>query len=150
MIRTASLASLLAMLPAAAANAEPPSDTVMESRAAEAEAAAMSMPTGLMIGEPAPNVTVLGPAGEVTFPELAGEKGTVIAFFRSADWCRYCKKQLIELKDAAAPLAEDGWTLVGVSYDSPEILAGFQGDNDLPFTLYSDTGSAAIVLNLAS
>ena len=145
MIRTASLASLLAMLPAAAV-AQEPSDAALSAKAAEAERAAMAeeMRVGPVVGQPAPAVSVVGPEGTVSFTDLAGEKGTVVAFFRSADWCPYCKKQLIDLKEAAAPLGEAGWTLVGVSYDSPETLADFKAAKGLPYGLYSDTGSAAI------
>lgn len=145
MIRTASLASLLALLPAAAV-AQEPSDAAMAAKASEAERAAMAeeMRVGPVVGEPAPAVTVTGPEGTVSFTDLAGEKGTVVAFFRSADWCPYCKKQLIDLKEAAAPLAGEGWTLIGVSYDSPETLADFKAAKELPYGLYSDAGSAAI------
>ena len=145
MIRTASLASLLALLPAAAA-AQEPSDVQMAAKSAEAERAAMAeeMRVGPIVGQPAPAVSVIGPEGAVSFTDLAGEKGTVVAFFRSADWCPYCKKQLIDLKEAAAPLGEEGWTLNSVSYDSPEILADFKSAKALPYGLYSDTGSAAI------
>lgn len=145
MIRTVSLASLLALLPAAA-TAQDTSNTQMEAKSAEADRAAMAadMRIGPVVGQPAPAVSVTGPDGMVGFTDLAGEKGTVVAFFRSADWCPYCKKQLIDLKDAAAPLAEDGWTLVGVSYDPPETLADFKAAKALPYGLYSDAGSAAI------
>ena len=145
MIRTASLASLLALLPAAAMAQEAP-DTQMEAKSAEAERAAMAeeMRVGPVVGQPAPAASVTGPEGVVSFTDLAGEKGTVVAFFRSADWCPYCKKQLIDLKEAAAPLADDGWTLIGVSYDPPETLADFKAAKDLPYGLYSDAGSAVI------
>lgn len=145
MIRTASLASILALLPAAA-TAQETSNAPMAAKSAEAERAAMAeeMRVGPVVGQPAPAVSVTGPKGEVRFTDLAGEKGTVVAFFRSADWCPYCKKQLIDLKEAAAPLADDGWTLIGVSYDPPETLADFKAAKDLPYGLYSDVGSAAI------
>ena len=146
MIRTMSLASLIAMLPAAAV-AQGADEATLASKAAEAEriaTAAEEMRVGPVVGAPAPAVSVVGPDGAVSFTEIAGEKGTVVAFFRSADWCPFCKKQLIDLEAAAAPLAETGWTLAGVSYDSPEILAGFKADKGLSYELYSDTGSAAI------
>jgi len=141
-----SLASLIAMLPAAAI-AQGTDEATLAAKAAEAErvaTAAEEMRVGPVVGAPAPAVSVVGPAGAVSFTDIAGEKGTVVAFFRSADWCPYCKKQLIDLEAAAAPLAEAGWTLAGVSYDSPEILAGFKADKGLSYELYSDTGSAAI------
>ncbi|MEZ6000108.1 redoxin domain-containing protein [Hyphomonas sp.] len=145
MIRTASLASLLALLPAAAV-AQEASDATLAAKTSEAERAAMAeeMRVGPIVGQPAPAVSVIGPEGAVSFTDLAGEKGTVVAFFRSADWCPFCKKQLIDLKDAAAPLGDAGWTLIGVSYDSPETLADFKAAKSLPYGLYSDTGSAAI------
>ena len=118
MIRTASLASLLAMLPAAAATAQETNDAAMAVKSAEAEKyaeAAEAVRVGPVVGQPAPAVTLAGPEGDVTLADLAGEKGTVIAFFRSADWCPYCQKQLVDLKEAAMPLDELGWTLVGVS-----------------------------------
>ena len=150
MIRTMSLASLIALLPAAAgaqAGAPGADDAALAAKAAETERiaeAAEEMRVGPVVGQPAPEVSVVGPDGAVSFMDIAGEKGTVIAFFRSAEWCPYCKKQLIDLEAAAAPLAEAGWTLAGVSYDSPEILAGFKAEKDLSYALYSDTGSAAI------
>ena len=146
MIRTMSLASLIAMLPAAAV-AQGADEATLAAKATEAErvaAAAEEMRVGPVVGAQAPAVSVVGPAGAVSFTDIAGEKGTVVAFFRSADWCPFCKKQLIDLEAAAAPLAKAGWTLAGVSYDSPEVLAGFKADKGLSYELYSDTGSAAI------
>ncbi|MEM1152012.1 MAG: redoxin domain-containing protein, partial [Pseudomonadota bacterium] len=63
---------------------------------------------------------------------------------RSVDWCPFCKTQLVELEDIAASLAEAGWALEAVSYDSPEILTAFANDNGLSFTLRADEGSALI------
>jgi peroxiredoxin len=146
MIRTASLASLLAMLPAAAV-AQETTDATLAAKSAEADRyaeAAEAMRVGPVVGQPAPSVTLRGPEGNVILPDIAGEKGTVIAFFRSADWCPYCQKQLVELNEAAMPLAQQGWTLVGVSYDSTDTLSGFKAKKSLTYDLYSDPGSAAI------
>ncbi len=81
MIRTASLASLLALLPAAAA-AQDASDAALSAKASEAEQAAMAegMRVGPIVGQPAPAASVVGPEGVVSFTDLAGEKGTVVAF----------------------------------------------------------------------
>lgn len=144
MIRTLSLASLIALLPAAA-GAQGADEATLTAKSAEAEqAAAEAMRVGPVVGAPAPEVSLTGPDGKVSFADLAGEKGTVVAFFRSADWCPYCQKQLVELEEAAAPLAGQGWTLAGVSYDSPETLAKFRETKGLTYGLYADTGSAAI------
>ena len=146
MSQAMSLASLIALLPAAA-GAQEASDATLAAKSAEAEkiaAAAEEMRVGPVVGMPAPEATLLGPDGEVTFADLAGEKGTVVAFFRSADWCPYCQKQLVSLEDAAQPLDQLGWTLVAVSYDSPETLSEFKAKKELHYGLYSDPGSAAI------
>ncbi|MEZ5946453.1 MAG: peroxiredoxin family protein [Hyphomonas sp.] len=146
MIRTLPLASLIALLPPAA-GAQGVDDATMTAKAAEADrvaAAAEEMRVGPVVGEAAPMVSLVGPDGSVSLADLAGEKGTVVAFFRSADWCPFCQKQLVELEDAAAPLADSGWTLIGVSYDAPETLAAFKAGKGLSYGLYADPGSMAI------
>lgn len=78
------------------------------------------------------------------FNDVAGEKGVVIAFMRSADWCPFCQVQLKELKTIAEPLAKKGFRLVTISYDEPEVLARFKTRNEVPYTLLSDKGSVVI------
>ena len=148
MLRTLSLASVIALLPAAA-GAQETTDTELHTKSVEADkvvAALTETPViGLADGVQAPVVALLDTGGAPqTFDSLAGAKGTVVAFVRSADWCPYCKKQLIELEAAAAPLADAGWTLVAVSYDPVETLAGYKADKGLSYALLSDEGSVAI------
>ncbi len=100
---------------------------------------------GPMVGSMAPEIDVVTSAGaQATLETLAGENGTAIAFIRSLDWCPYCQKQAIGLEAAKAPLEDAGWSLVALSYDSPETLAGFAEDKGLSYTLVSDEGSDAI------
>ncbi len=148
MIRTLSLASVFALLPVAA-GAQGTTEEALNAKAAEAEKAmevqAETPDIGLPDGAEAPAASLVDTAGVTqTFETLAGPKGTVVAFVRSADWCPFCKKQLIDLEAAAAPLAEAGWTLVAVSYDPVETLAAFKADKGLSYELLSDEGSAAI------
>ncbi len=99
---------------------------------------------GPKVGEPAPDLdsTVAVTADGVT--PAGGEQGRVLVFVRSADWCPFCKAQLLELQGIAATLAEMGWALEAISYDSPQILSQFANDNGLSFTLRSDEGSEVI------
>lgn len=99
---------------------------------------------GPKVGATAPSLdaTVAVTADGVTPAE--GERGRILVFVRSVDWCPFCKTQLVELEDIAASLAEAGWALEAVSYDSPEILTAFANDNGLSFTLRADEGSALI------
>jgi peroxiredoxin len=147
-LRTLSLASVIALLPAAA-GAQAGTDTDLHTKSVEADKAVAALAetpkTGLADGVEAPAVALVDTSGATqTFETLAGAKGTVVAFVRSADWCPYCKKQLIDLDAAAAPLAAAGWTLVAVSCDPVDTLAGYKADKGLSYELLSDEGSVAI------
>ncbi|MCI4645904.1 MAG: peroxiredoxin family protein [Hyphomonadaceae bacterium] len=99
---------------------------------------------GPVVGQPAPDFSS---ATRVTAPGVApraGELGTALVFFRSADWCPFCKAQLMELEDIARPLEEAGWAMEGISYDAPETLIEFAEDKELSFALRSDEGSEVI------
>lgn len=75
---------------------------------------------------------------------VMGPNGVVLVFYRSAKWCPYCQAQLMSLREAPAPLAQRGYRLAAISYDSPELLSGFAIKRDIPFVLLSDEGSKTI------
>ncbi|MEM8615753.1 MAG: peroxiredoxin family protein [Pseudomonadota bacterium] len=100
---------------------------------------------GPMVGDTVPEFTLLGTdRAPLTLAGISGDKGAVLVFSRSLDWCPFCKTQAVDLKTAAAPLAEAGWALNLVTYDDAEILAAFADDRDLTYRLLSDPESAAI------
>lgn len=76
--------------------------------------------------------------------DLRGQKGLVIVFFRSADWCPFCKKHLIELNQVAEQVKSSGFNMVGISYDSPEIMKSFAEMNNLNFDLLSDVDAQTV------
>jgi peroxiredoxin len=122
---------------------------ILASACSPAQRAAAETPLpsaiGPVIGSATPSVALKDMTGAARdLASLAADKGVVIAFVRSADWCPFCKTQLKDLSAAAAPLAAEGWTLVAVSYDDPEILAAFHKENALTYPLLSDKDSAAI------
>ena len=105
------------------------------------------------------NVSKLGPQVGATVPDfnladqqgrkrtlqsVMGPKGAMIVFYRSADWCPYCKTQLLELQSQYDTLRRDGLGLVGISYDSQEILTAFSQQHGITFPLLSDVGSETI------
>lgn len=98
------------------------------------------------VGERAPAVTAVDAAGKArTLKDVQGKNGTVLVFFRSASWCPYCKAQLIDLNaKAAAGLAAKGYSLVGLSYDAPDVLAKFAAERDVKWPLLSDPQSKVI------
>jgi peroxiredoxin len=100
---------------------------------------------GPQIGTRVPDFTLLDQKGQSrTLASLMGPKGLMLVFYRSADWCPYCKTQLTELQTRTADLAKSGIGLAGVSYDAVPVLADFSKRRGITFPLLSDPGSATI------
>lgn len=74
---------------------------------------------GPHVGSRVPDFTLLDQSGQSrTLASLMGPKGLMLVFYRSADWCPYCKTQLAELQTRTADLAKSGIGLAAVSYDA--------------------------------
>jgi len=100
---------------------------------------------GLRAGEKAPDFSAPDQFGKTESLEtLKGSKGTVLLFYRSADWCPYCKGQLIQLQAAKERFEKQGIKLAGISYDSVEILKYFSDRRKIDFPLLSDPDSKII------
>lgn len=99
--------------------------------------------TGLEIGTAFPELAVLDQFGDKQqLSNITKDKGAVIVLFRSADWCPFCKKHLLELNDEAEDFIEKGYGLAGISYDSPKTLRKFAQKKKLKFSLLSDQNVA--------
>src|SRR5271155_6199463 len=103
--------------------------------AASAAAWDVGPPVGAKV--PALHATDLKGA-PVSVRELSGKNGLVLVFFRSAKWCPYCQKQLMDLKEAPVPLGERGYRLAAVSYDPTDVLTQFTEKRDIPYPLPAD------------
>lgn len=113
----------------------------------ERAASAQTPPSGigLAIGTRAPAFSLRDQAGRVqTNDTLKGAKGTVLLFVRSADWCPYCKGQLMDLQRAKARFEEQGLKLASVSYDTVEILKSFADRRQIEFPMLADPDSQII------
>ena len=100
---------------------------------------------GLRTGQKAPDFSAVDQFGKTqTLTTLRGSKGTVLLFYRSADWCPYCKGQLIQLQAAKERFEKQGIKLAGISYDSVDILRFFSGRRKIDFPLLSDPDSKII------
>lgn len=101
---------------------------------------------GPPVGMAAPDIgTPLDQTGKPrALATLAGKNGTVFLFFRSADWCPYCQRQLMDLNAGLADIEKRGFKLAALSYDSPEILAKFTEKREIKYTLLSDPKSEVI------
>jgi peroxiredoxin len=100
---------------------------------------------GPQVGATVPDFNLADQQGRKrTLQSVMGPKGAMIVFYRSADWCPYCKTQLLELQSQYDTLRKDGLGLVGISYDSQDILAAFSRQHGITFPLLSDVGSETI------
>jgi peroxiredoxin len=100
---------------------------------------------GPQVGATVPDFTLRDQRGKSwTLQSVMGQKGAMIVFYRSADWCPYCKTQLLELQSQYEQLRKDGLGLVAISYDPQDILAAFSDQHGIMFPLLSDPGSATI------
>jgi peroxiredoxin len=100
---------------------------------------------GLQPGAKAPEIALSDQTGKPqSLATLAGPDGLLLLFFRSADWCPFCKGQLVDLERAQKLFAAKGIHVAGVSYDSPQILAEFSQRKSITYPLLSDASSRLI------
>jgi peroxiredoxin len=103
---------------------------------------------GPPVGTKAPDIgTRLDQTGKPrTLADLMSKNGLVLLFFRSADWCPFCKAQLIDVNGGVGEIEKRGYNTAALSYDSPEILAAFTAKRNIAYTLLSDPKSEVIDL----
>ncbi len=95
--------------------------------------------TGPELGSQIPKMHVLDQFGDnQQLANIMGEKGTVILLFRSADWCPFCKRHLLELNSEVHKFKKLGYGITAISYDTPKILRTFAQKKKLKFSLLSD------------
>jgi peroxiredoxin len=103
------------------------------------------MSIGLAVGQRAPVFSLHDELGRVqTLDSLKGANGTVLLFFRSADWWPFCKGQLVQLQGAIPRFEKQGVKLAAISYDSEEILKYFADRHKIEYPLLADPESKTI------
>ena len=118
---------------------------VTVSIAAQTPAKIDVMTRGPQIGQAAPDFRLADQLGHTwTRDSLMGPNGLMLVFSRSADWCPYCKTQMIELQSRAEEIKSRGLGLAVITYDSPAILADFTKRRGITYALLSDAGSTTI------
>jgi peroxiredoxin Q/BCP len=89
-------------------------------------------------GDAAPDFTLPDADGhEVSLASLRGRR--VIIYFYPAAMTPGCTKQACDFRDSQADLSGAGFTVLGISPDSPAKLAKFREKESLTFPLLSDT-----------
>jgi peroxiredoxin len=101
---------------------------------------------GSSVGAKAPGFTLKDKDGkEHALAEFQNKaKFVALVFYRSADWWPYCQKQLVELQSNLKEVEAAGIAVVGISYDSPEVLQRAASKHQITFPLLSDEGSKTI------
>ncbi|WP_291622050.1 peroxiredoxin family protein [Colwellia sp.] len=98
-----------------------------------------SIDVGPSLGKQAPAITAINTLQQpVNIKQLSGEQGLIILFFRSADWCPFCKKHILELNDLAERFTKLGYGLAAISYDHTDILKKFAEQRNISYPLLSD------------
>lgn len=92
----------------------------------------------LLPGMPAPVMQLRDLHGEaVTIDPAALQQPIVLTFYRGG-WCPYCNMHLAELRKAEQQLREQGFQVVFISADKPELLYDSLSVEDVDYQLYSD------------
>jgi peroxiredoxin Q/BCP len=102
----------------------------------------MTDSTRLATGDTAPGFTLTDQDGaSVALAYFAGSK--VVLYFYPAAMTPGCTREACDFRDSLGSLASSGYTVLGVSRDSPAKLKAFQERDQLTFPLLSDTDLAA-------
>ena len=101
--------------------------------------------TGPTIGANIPSFEAIDLDGKhQTFESLRGPKGLVLSFSRSADWCPFCKTQLVDLNQQAEAFRKNGLAVASLTYDSVAVLRNFAQRQGIKYPMLSDPESKVI------
>ncbi len=73
---------------------------------------------------------------------VMGEKGVAVFFVRSADWCPFCKGQLVDVNRHLSRFRELGIGVVSVSVDEIGKIKAFATDQKIGYTMLADPKGA--------
>jgi len=93
----------------------------------------------LDVGEPMPDVTLLGDSGPVRLRDRLTGKALVVYFYPK-DETLGCTAQACSFRDQYEDFVGAGADVIGVSRDDAASHAGFKAHHRLPFMLLTDPG----------
>ena len=100
---------------------------------------------GPAIGQRVPAFTLKDQNGhEVSLDALLKKGPVALVFYRSADWCLFCKFEVMQLQRNLKQFEATGGQVVGISYDSTATLKRFATSQAITLPLLSDQGSKTI------
>lgn len=107
-------------------------------------AAALAAELGPLVGAKFPHeLAALDQSGKPqTLESVMGEKGAAIFFVRSADWCPFCKGQLVDANRHLAQFRALGLNVVSVSVDEVAKIAEFASAQKIEYPMLADPKGA--------
>lgn len=123
-----------------------PSFTRVTAQGAQAPRAKIDVAKlGPQVGQLVPDFSLKDQSGKTwTRNSIMGPTGAMLVFYRSADWCPYCKTQLVDLQSRLDTLRAQGLGVAAISYDPVPTLTEFASRRHITFPLLADEGSATI------
>ena len=76
--------------------------------------------------------------------QLLGSNGAAVFFVRSADWCPFCKAQLVDANRHLKQFAALGLSVVSVSMDAVDKISAFHAEQKIGFTMLADPDGATV------
>jgi len=73
--------------------------------------------------------------------EFAGPNGTVFIATRSAQWCPYCMKQMIQLQENKSGFDAAGIGMVAMTYDEPALQQAFIDTHGIEYPILHDVNA---------
>jgi peroxiredoxin Q/BCP len=92
----------------------------------------------LQVGDPMPDVTLVGESGPVQLRSFVGKP--LVVYFYPKDETYGCTKEACGFRDSYEDFVGAGAQVIGVSRDDSASHASFKQHHRLPFTLLSDPG----------
>lgn len=104
------------------------------------------VPPGPDIGSTFPNALELKDESgtQQSLKSAMGKNGVAVFFVRSADWCPFCKRQLVDLNARLAEFRQLGLGVASISMDSVDKIAEFHSAQSIGFTMLSDPDGAIV------
>jgi peroxiredoxin len=99
---------------------------------------AIDSPTGLNVGDMAPNFTSKDQYGkEVNLKKLL-KKGTVVLLFYRGEWCPYCNRELKTFEDSLSLITAKGAHIIAVSPEKTENVTKTIEKTKASYSIVSD------------
>lgn len=93
----------------------------------------------ILVNSTIPDVSVKNIDGEtLALKKIVVEKPTILIFYRGG-WCPYCSRHMAELQKIENQIVDLGFQILAVSVDRPEVLRETLSDQELTYTLLSDS-----------